>query len=240
MNVNPLFQVGLDVMNRPCLVLGGGREAEEKSSRLLEAGARITLLADELTPQLERWAADGRILHAQRAFTEEDLTGVFLVINTHSNAPELTQRVWEAANERNILINSYDQPALCNFGMVALVAPGHLRLSISTSNTSPSLASRLRQDLETLFDEEFAAYLDGLASARRHVRERVGERTTRFALLRALVRDFAVEGTLHYPPNWQHQVDAVLRCDLEHCGDAQARCSDCPLREAPAQSKPQV
>ena len=40
MNINPLFQVGLDVLNRTCLVLGGGREAEEKTGRLLDAGVR--------------------------------------------------------------------------------------------------------------------------------------------------------------------------------------------------------
>ena len=46
--------------------------------------------------------------------------------------------------------------------MVALVHPGHLRLSISTSNASPALSSRLRQDFEEIFDGEFAAYLDYL------------------------------------------------------------------------------
>ena len=164
-------------------------------------------------------------------FTEADLDGVFLVINTVADDPDLTQRVWACASARNILVNSYDQPEYCTFGMVALVHPGHLRLSISTSNTSPSLASRLRQDLTELFDGDFATYLDGLAEARRRVRERVADRKTRFALLRALVRDFHVEGSLHYPPHWQRQVDALLRCDLAHCADGTHRCADCPLSD---------
>ena len=149
---------------------------------------------------------------------------------TLADEPELTQRIWELANARNILINSYDQPALCTFGMVALVDTGHLRLSVSTSNTSPSLASRLRQRFEQLFDAHFASYLNALADARKRVREKVGDRTTRFALLRALVRDFSIEGRLHYPTHWQRQVDALLTCELTYCRDEKQRCEDCPLR----------
>ena len=230
MNINPLFQVGLDVLNRKCLVLGGGREAEEKTDRLLDAGARVVLLAADLTPALAEWANAERICHRARPLAESDLDEVFLVVNTLANEPELTQRVWELANARNILINSYDQPALCNFGMVALVNTGHLRLSISTSNTSPSLASRLRQSFEQLFDAHFASYLNALAEARRRVRNKVGDRTTRFALLRALVQGFSIEGTLRYPPHWRRQVDALLNCELTHCKDQKQRCEDCPLR----------
>ena len=230
MNINPLFQVGLDVLNRTCLVLGGGREAEEKTDRLLDAGARVVLLATDLTPALAECANAERICHRARPFAESDLDEVFLVVNTLADEPELTQRVWELANARNILINSYDQPALCNFGMVALVGTGHLRLSISTSNTSPSLASRLRQCFEQLFDSHFASYSDALAKARKRVRKKVGDRTTRFALLRALVRGFSIEGTLRYPPYWQRQVDALLTCELTHCNDQKQCCKDCPLR----------
>ena len=188
------------------------------------------MLATDLTPALAEWANARRICYYARPFAESDLDEVFLVVNTLADEPELTQRVWELANARNILINSYDQPALCTFGMVALVDTGHLRLSISTSNTSPSLASRLRQSFEQLFDAHFASYLNALAAARERVRSKVDDRSARFTLLRALVRDFSIEGTLRYPPNWQRQVDALLTCELTHCKDQKQRCEDCPLR----------
>ena len=86
--------------------------------------------------------------------------------------PDLTRQVHSLARRRKILVNSFDQPLYSDFGMVALVDPGHLRVGISTSNASPSLSSRLRQDLETLFDDEFVAYLDQLARLRSHLRSR--------------------------------------------------------------------
>ena len=225
--LNPYFQVGLDVMEQPCLVIGGGREAEDKVGRLLAAGARLTVVSPSVTPTLVEWAAVGRLTHHPRCFAERDLDGVFLVLNTVRDSA-LTARVYELALARKALINSYDNPAYSNFGMVALVHPGHLRLSISTSNASPALSSRLRQDLEEIFDEEFASYLDCLAEARQRVRERVADRETRFALLRSLVSSFCLKGTLRYPADWKRHVDALMTCELEFCG-TEERCVDCPL-----------
>ena len=160
-------------------------------------------------PALVEWAAAGRLTHHPRCFEESDLDGVFLVLNTVRDSA-LTARVYELATARKALINSYDNPAYSNIGMVALVDPGHLRLSISTSNASPALSSRLRQDLEEIFAGEFAEYLDCLAEARQRVRAKVEDRETRFALLRSLVSGFRLEGTLRYPADWK-------RCTWMRC-----------------------
>ena len=225
--LNPYFQVGLDVMDQPCLIIGGGREAEDKAGRLLAAGARLTVVSPSATTALVEWATAGRLTHHPRCFAEPDLDDVFLVLNTVRNSA-LTARVYELATARKALINSYDNPAYSNVGMVALVHPGHLRLSISTSNASPALSSRLRQDFEEIFDGEFAAYLNSLAEARQRVRAKVADRETRFALLRSLVNGFRLEGTLRYPADWKRHVDALLTCELELCG-TEERCADCPL-----------
>ena len=210
---NPYFQIGLDVMDQPCLVVGGGREAEDKSGRLLQAGACLTLVSPQLTTQLLEWARTGHLKYFQRVFQPADLEEIFLVANTVRNDAQLTRQVFELAGERGILINSYDQPVFSNFGMVALVHPGHLRLSISTSNASPSLASRLRQDLEALFDEEFIDYLEQLGRVRQHLKKCEPDRKKRIELLRSLVATFRLKGCLHYPEDWREQIEALLTRD---------------------------
>ena len=123
--LNPYFQVGLDVMEQPCLVIGGGREAEDKAGRLLAAGARLTVVSPSATPALVEWAAAGRLTHHPRCFEESDLDGVFLVLNTvRDNA--LTARVYELATARKALINSYDNPAYSNYRHGGLGASGPL------------------------------------------------------------------------------------------------------------------
>lgn len=231
--LNPYFQIGLDVLDKPCLIIGGGDEATEKAGRLLAAGAAVTLVSPDATSSLAAWVADGRLTHEARRFQADDLgADTFLVLNTVRSDPDLTRQVFDLAARHKALINSFDQPAFSNFGMVALVAPGHLRLGISTSNASPALSGRLRRELEKLFDDEFSAYLAALATVRADLKERLPDRSRRFALLKALVADFRIDGRLAYPPDWRRRIDAVSACDLQGCGSSD-RCADCPL-PAPA------
>jgi len=203
---NPYFQVGLDVLDRPCLIIGGAAEAADKAQRLLEAGARLRVVSPALCPALGELA--GRFEHLARPWQPADLEGVWLVLNTVSD-PELAQQVYTLTLERGLLINTYDRPQCSNLGMAALVHPGRLRLSISTSGASPALAGQLRRDLEALFDGEFVEYLEGLAQVRAHLRESA-DRETRIRLLKELVEGFGLEGKLRYPENWREKVRALL------------------------------
>ena len=162
---------------------------------------------------LQKWAREHRLTLIKRSFQPHDLDRVFLVVNTVAGDPDLTRQVHSLARRSKILVNSFDQPLYSDFGMVALVDPGHLRLGISTSNASPSLSSRLRQDLETLFDDEFVAYLDQLARLRSHLRSREPDPRKRAALLRSAVADFRLEARLHYPDNWRERLQALLEDD---------------------------
>ena len=48
MAANPGFPLSLDVKGYPVLVLGGDEEAAEKTQRLLESGAKVTVVAPTL------------------------------------------------------------------------------------------------------------------------------------------------------------------------------------------------
>ncbi len=206
---NPYFQIGLDVAEQPCLIIGGGTEAEDKSGRLLDAGARLVVVSPRVTPRLESLADEGSLMWHRRGFRMDDLGGVHLVVNTVEDT-SLAEQIYERACRDRLLINSYDQPGYSNFGMAALVHPGPLRISISTSNASPALASRLRQDLDQLFDEEFVEYIVQLGRVRQHLRQQMTDRAPRMELLRSLVADFRLEGGLRYPEDWREKLAGLL------------------------------
>ena len=208
--LNPCFQVNLDVAGRDCLVIGGNDEAAEKSGRLLEAGGQVRLVSRTITDTIRSWREAGRLRHQQRDFLPADLDGAFLVINAVAGDPDLTKEVFSLASKSGLLVNSFDNPDFSNFGMVALVRSGHLRLAISTSNASPSLASRLRQDLESIFDDEFAEFLGLLAEVRERLRKVEPDRERRWQLLRSLVADFGLHARLRYPENWREELQKLL------------------------------
>ena len=55
MAANSGFPLSLDVRGYPVLVLGGDEEAAEKTQRLLEAGAKVTVVAPAIHDTLKNW-----------------------------------------------------------------------------------------------------------------------------------------------------------------------------------------
>jgi siroheme synthase-like protein len=78
-----------------------------------------------------------------------------------------------AVKER-FLLCSMDQPEYSNAWLPAVVSRGHLRCAVSTSGTAPALASRLRQDMEEIFDDTFQSFLEWLSSVRKRAGRRGG------------------------------------------------------------------
>ena len=155
----------LKLSARPCLVLGAGTIAESKIAGLLEAGARVRVVAPEATPQVRSWAQSNSIEWHQRSFQPDDLTGMFLVVAATSSA-ELHQRIFEEATRRGVLCNIVDVPALCDFYYPSVVQRGALQIAISTAGKSPALAQRLRKQLEEQFGLEFEEWLAQLGEVR--------------------------------------------------------------------------
>ncbi len=205
---NPGLQVSLSVKGRTCIVLGGEEEATEKVQRLLEAGARVTVVHPTLNSELRKLTASGKILHRGRRFRNTDTEGVLLVVNTLREDSELAASLYELSKAQHFLVCSSDQPTVSNVMMPALVHQSHLRVAISSSGVAPALASRLRQDLEQVFDEEFGAFISWLAETRETIQSQEGDPEQRVAALRQAVEGFKLSCQLQYPASWkqgQHQ-----------------------------------
>jgi precorrin-2 dehydrogenase / sirohydrochlorin ferrochelatase len=153
------YPVFLNLQGRHCVVIGGGRSAEEKVLGLLEAGAQVTVVATELTMSMAELAEDGRISHVAREYRPGDLAGAFLAISV-TRDPATVKPAWQEANELNIPMNTMDDIPHCSFIAPSIVRQGDLVLAISTSGKAPALAVRLRQQLEQLLGPEHARFLE--------------------------------------------------------------------------------
>ena len=207
MAANPGIQITLDVQGRPCVVLGGDDEAAEKVLRLLDAGAKVTVISPTLNDTLRKLTASAKILHRGRLFRSTDVDGVMLVINTLRTDREQAKSLYELATKERFLLCSTDQPEFSTVMMPALVKRGHLRLAVSTSGMAPALASRLRQDLERAFDERFITFLDWLAQMRSEVQAGEGDAERRRAQLKEAVEGFTLTATIEYPKGWRGEAE---------------------------------
>lgn len=196
---NPGLQLSLNVKNRSCLVLGGEDEAADKVRRLLEAGARVTVVHPSLNEVLRKLTASAKILHRGRRFRATDTEGIVLILNTIRDDPGFSASLFELAQKERFHVWSIDQPDVSTVSMPALISRGHLRIAISTSGVAPALASRLRQDLEPLFDDGFVQFLESLASLRDDTKAAEPDFERRRAILREALEGVRLTGRLEYP-----------------------------------------
>ena len=164
-----LFPAFLKLDNRPVLVVGGGAIATAKTPSLLNAGARLTVIAPKLSCDLAELVRNRSITWLPKPFAPSDLGGMFLVIAA-TNIRELNAAVYAEADKRHILCNAVDDIDHCHFYYGSIVQRGDLQIAISTNGKSPALAQRLRRELEAQFGPEYAAWLDWLGATRELLR----------------------------------------------------------------------
>lgn len=176
--MEPLYPAYLDLSGRPVLVVGGGDVAARKVRRLLECGARVTVVSPEISTKLQQMAKNEDLDLLRRAYRSEDMDGRWLVVAA-TDEEEINRTVSSDAEKEGIFCNVVDVPDLCSFQVPAVVRRGLLQLAISTGGASPALARRLRIELEDQFRPAYAHLLEALAELREHVQAKYPDRPKR-------------------------------------------------------------
>ncbi len=164
------YPVMLDVRDRLAIVVGGDRVAAEKAAGLVSSGAEVRVISPQFCDELLKQAEHKRLTLHQKAYEPGDLAGAFVVIAA-TNDPQLVQAIWSETQERGQLVNIVDVPAYCSFILPSILRREPLTIAVSTEGTNPSLAKRIRQDLEEIFPPAYGTYLQLAALARAYLRQ---------------------------------------------------------------------
>lgn len=171
----PVYLTNLD--EQRAVVVGTGPAARRKVEGLLDADARVTLIAPDPPATLRDWAADGRIDWVGRAYEPGDLEGAALVIVTASG--HVTDEVWAEAQERNVLVNTTGDDERSTFANAACIRRGPLVVSISTSGAAPTVSVRLREQMAERFGPEYETFLEIMDALREPMQAHVDDFETR-------------------------------------------------------------
>jgi siroheme synthase-like protein len=163
------YPVNLVVEGRRCVVVGAGRIAARKIAALVDAGARVRVVAPDASAEVRGWADTGTIELADRKFEPADLDGAWLA-TTATGDPDVDHAVFLAAEERKIWVNSADDPENCSFTLMSVVRSGDLVVTIGTGGRSPALASWIKARFTAELGPEYATLLDILSEAREQLR----------------------------------------------------------------------
>ena len=190
-----LFPMFVKLEGKRCLVVGAGKVGGPKIGGLIETGACIRVIALQASETVQGWAQAGKISLELRAFDAEDLDGTFLIVVATASRV-LNESIYREAQRRAVLCNVVDDPEYCDFYYPAVVRRGDLQIAISTNGQSPSLAQKLRQQLERQFGPGYARWVAELVETRKLVLASDLDLERKSELLHSLASREAVKAAL--------------------------------------------
>ncbi|HEV8449388.1 MAG TPA: bifunctional precorrin-2 dehydrogenase/sirohydrochlorin ferrochelatase [Gemmatimonadaceae bacterium] len=163
MSAYPLTLEGTSIS---ALVVGAGRVATRKALALLDAGARVRVVALAGTTELEHTAADDDRLTVTRAPYSPTQIGDATLVVAATDDPALNASIARDAREKGRLVNVVDAPDVGNCTTPAVLRSGSLVVSV-TAGGVPAAAKRIRDALATKLDGRYASAVAHLAALRR-------------------------------------------------------------------------
>jgi precorrin-2 dehydrogenase/sirohydrochlorin ferrochelatase len=144
------------------VVVGGGGVAVRKARKLFQAGADVVVVSPEVLPELEDMSVE---VH-ERPYEHGDLEGADLVF-VATDSREVNAAVAREARARGVRSNVADRPTEGDFAVPSTLRRGGLQVAVSTGGASPTLARRIRHELEEIFGPEWAGVVEELEAVRR-------------------------------------------------------------------------
>jgi len=172
------FPIFVRLTGEPVLVVGGGEVAARKIDLLLSSGAKVTVVAPELIPELSQKAAAASFTHIATEFAPDHLEGMRLAIAA-TDKHSVNAWVARQAERRNILVNVVDDRELSRFIVPAIVDRSPVVVAVGSSGEAPVLTRRLRESLESFIPQRLGALASFAGRLRSTVKSRLSDLSAR-------------------------------------------------------------
>lgn len=171
MTLFPFFE---DIDGKRFVVIGGGKVARGKVSRLLPFTDNITVISENTDIDF--------VPVIRRKFTQSDiLSGDYIIAATDSE--ETNREIFALCQKHRKPVNTVDDPEKCTFIFPSLIKRGELVIGISTTGKSPALSKHLRQQMEAELDGDIEKVLDKMGLLRVRLKALIPEQRKRSEIL---------------------------------------------------------
>jgi siroheme synthase-like protein len=174
MSLHPIM---LEMKDRRCVVVGAGAVGTRRARALAEAGARVLLVAPEISDEPEG------VETCRKAFCPEVLDAAELVLAC-TDDPEVNDRVAREARSRGLWVSRSDEPSESDFHMPMHLRQGPVLLAVSTGGASPTLARRIRDSLT--LPPQLGEYAQALLDFRNRAKAEIDNEADRADIMRQL------------------------------------------------------
>ena len=150
----PLF---INLENKKILVIGGGKVAAKKIEKILEYGADITVVTENVVEekllQLENVKIENnQKIENDKAKIEKLVKGYFLVIAATDNE-ELNENIANVCDSNGMLINNVSSKVKMNAMFGGIVKNSEFQIAISTSGKSCKRSRAMKSEIQKVLDK---------------------------------------------------------------------------------------
>lgn len=186
------YPIFLNLKSKRTVVIGGGSVAARKILSLLDAQARVVVVAEQIDEALKTRCKNTNTEFVEARYSKDYLAGATIAFAA-TNDEELNEQIYKDCQQLEVLCNVADAPELCDFFAPAVVKRGDLQIAVGTDGYSPAYAGHIRQKLEGIFTEKHGEFLAELEIIRKYIMEEVPDSAQRKALMGKLVGDESFE-----------------------------------------------
>lgn len=208
------YPIFLNLESKRAVVVGGGSIAARKVLSLLDAQARVVVVAEQIDDVLKTRCKDANIEFVQAKYSKDYLVGATIAFAA-TNDKKLNEQIYKDCQQLEVLCNVVDSPDLCDFFVPAVVKRDDLQIAICTEGNCPAYAGHLRRKLEEIITPQHGEFVTELEKLREKVFERTSNENKRKTILGTLAGDEAFEifkkngpDALH---NWAEKIIAETK-----------------------------
>lgn len=173
------FPFYIDISDKFCLVVGGGKIALRKIQILLKFDAKIIVIAPNICEDIyiikksyDEKNDNDRILLYKKKFVDDDIVNAEFVIAA-TNDKLLNSHISEICKKNNKMINVVDVKEECSFVFPAIIKNEELVISISTGGNSPAMAAKIKNDIQKFIPEYYGSLIEILGEQRECIKKEV-------------------------------------------------------------------
>ena len=150
----PLF---INLENKKVLVIGGGKVAAKKIEKILEYGADITVVTENVMEEKLLKLENIKIQNNQKiendkAKIEKLVKGYFLVIAATDNE-ELNENIANVCDSNGMLINNVSSKVNMNAMFGGIVKNSEFQIAISTSGKNCKRSRAMKSEIQKVLDK---------------------------------------------------------------------------------------
>ena len=162
------FPFYIDIENKNCVIVGGGKIALHKLKKIIPFNPKITVISPKICDEIKDFGVEIKY----RCFTDSDIKNAFIVISA-TDDEKLNAHIFELCKAENILVNTVDDKSKCGFIFPSIIKKDDITIGITTSGQSPLYAKYLREKIEDVLECINPQIIDILSKYRPIIKEKI-------------------------------------------------------------------